>query len=115
MSQAEQCQTLIFTIGRQTAPVAFALAVIALLTLVATQSAQSQTFAAIHDFTYNQEGNSYARLVMDKRGNLYATASGDGTTGYGMVFKLTHTGSGWVFNPLYSFQGGNDGAYPVGA
>jgi uncharacterized repeat protein (TIGR03803 family) len=27
--------------------------------------------------------------------------------------SLTHKGSVWVFNPLYSFQGGNDGANPI--
>ncbi len=32
--------------------------------------------------------------------------------GCGTVFKLAHKGSGWVFTPLYNFQGGNDGAAP---
>lgn len=114
MTHPEQHRSLIFGIGPRIAPVTFALAIIAMLPLLATQSAQAQTLAVIHDFTYNQQGNSYARLVMDKRGNLYGTASGDGAAGYGMVFKLTHNESGWVFSPLYSFQGGSDGAYPVG-
>jgi len=28
------------------------------------------------------------------------------------VFKLTHRGSGWALNTLYSFRGGQDGAFP---
>jgi uncharacterized repeat protein (TIGR03803 family) len=85
------------------------------LTVVVTQAAQAQTFSVIHDFTYAQGGNSYGRLIMDRAGNLYGTASGDGSLGYGMVFKMAHARSGWVLAPLYSFQGGGDGAYPVGS
>ena len=67
----------------------------------------------IHSFTNGSDGGSpYAGLTMDKAGNLYGTASGGGSAGYGTVFRLSNKGSGWVFTPLYSFQGGNDGANP---
>ncbi len=57
---------------------------------------------------------------MDREGNLYGTAvkagtgpcSFGGVPGCGVVFKLTHSGSGWRLVPLYEFQGGNDGAFP---
>ena len=49
---------------------------------------------------------------MDKAGNLYGTASIGGSTNNGTVFQLSHKGSGWVFTPLYSFQGSPDGTDP---
>jgi uncharacterized repeat protein (TIGR03803 family) len=67
----------------------------------------------IHSFTDGSDGGGpYAGLTTDKAGNLYGTASGGGSAGYGTVFRLSNKGSGWVFTPLYSFQGGNDGANP---
>jgi hypothetical protein len=55
---------------------------------------------------------------MDKAGNLYGITnegggSGCGGYGCGTVFKLSKKGSGWIFNPLYSFKGGNDGAKSI--
>ncbi len=52
--------------------------------------------------------NPYAGVTLDRGGNLYGTAYGGGM-GYGTVYKLTHKGSGWTVNPLYSFAGGSDG------
>ncbi len=49
---------------------------------------------------------------MDKGGNLYGTTYAYGA-GYGTVYQLKHKGSGWTFNPLYSFAGGSDGANPL--
>ena len=67
----------------------------------------------IHSFTNGSDGGGpYAGVTMDKAGNLYGTTSGGGTAGYGTVFRLSNKGSGWTFTPLYSFQGGNDGANP---
>ncbi len=48
---------------------------------------------------------------MDSAGNLYGTNS---ITGYGSVFKLSPSGSGWTFTTLYSFTGGSDGEGPGG-
>src|SRR5208337_214121 len=51
-------------------------------------------------------------------GNLYGTAVEGGNSscyssfGCGTVYKLTHQGSGWIFNLLYTFNGDNDGVYP---
>jgi uncharacterized repeat protein (TIGR03803 family) len=53
-------------------------------------------------------------MVFDKSGNLYGTTGG-GTSGNGTVFELTPTTSGqWTKTVLYNFQGGSDGAEPVG-
>ena len=56
-----------------------------------------------------------ANLVMDQAGNLYGTTQRSGANGYGSVFKLTVSGNGLMYAPLYDFTGGSDGAYPEGS
>lgn len=66
-----------------------------------------------NNFTGGDDGAlPYAGLTMDPAGNLYGTTENGGRAGFGTVFKLAHKGSGWVLNPLYSFQGGSDGRNP---
>ncbi len=73
----------------------------------------ASTYSKLHDFTGGQDGaNPYAGVTMDKAGSLYGTAFAGGS-GSGTVYKLIHKGSGWTFNPLYSFAGGSDGAGPT--
>jgi hypothetical protein len=55
--------------------------------------------------------NPQAGLTFDSVGNLYGTGFG-GSNGF--VYELVHSGQGWDEQTIYSFQGGNDGAYPVG-
>jgi uncharacterized repeat protein (TIGR03803 family) len=50
------------------------------------------------------------RLVMDGAGNLYGTTWGGGAYGFGSVFKLSPSGSGWTYASLHDFTGGSDGA-----
>ena len=95
-----------------------AISTVLVLTVVATQSAQAQTFTVIHNFTGGLDGGyPWAGLTMDEAGNLYGTAGYTGTAGCGgdgcgTVYQLKHKGSGWVFNLLYSFTGGSDGGNP---
>lgn len=92
----------------------FALTLIILLALtVVTQAAHAQTYNVIHNFTGGARDGShpYSGLAMIE-GNLYGTTA-DGGASYGTVYQLVHQGSGWVFSLIYSFQGGNDGAYPI--
>src|ERR1700735_2912924 len=92
---------------------AFALALVLALTTIAAQSAQAQTFQLLHRFTDGNDGGTpFAGLTMDAAGRLYGTTFHGGAHGFGTVFRLTHAGSGWVLNTIYSFQGGTDGAYP---
>ena len=78
-------------------------------------SAVAQTFSVIHDFAGGNDGKyPSGNLVMDRTGNLYGTTSEGGANGYGVVFKLSYHNSGWTLSPLYSFQGGTDGAQPSG-
>jgi len=68
--------------------------------------------SVLYNFTGGDDGQyPYAPLVRDAAGNLYGTTSQGGTSGLGVVFKLTPTGKETV---LHSFTGGADGVYPYG-
>jgi uncharacterized repeat protein (TIGR03803 family) len=54
-------------------------------------------------------GFPWAGVVRDSAGNLYGTASVEGTGGWGIVYKVDPAGHETV---LHSFTGGADGAYP---
>jgi len=90
-----------------------ATAALALALTMAIPLAQAQTYTVIHNFTGFQDGMlPYAGLTLDKAGNLYGTTFEGGRAGNGTVFKLRHFSSGWIFSPLYSFNGSNDGQAP---
>jgi uncharacterized repeat protein (TIGR03803 family) len=55
----------------------------------------------------------YSGLIMDGAGNLYGTTGYGGANGYGTVYELTPSGSGWTEQILHSFTQ-NDGALPIG-
>jgi uncharacterized repeat protein (TIGR03803 family) len=89
---------------------ALAAMLVAMLTTIGSLPAEAQTYAAIYSFTGGHDGgNPEAGLSIDRAGNLYGTAL-DGGVGFGTAFKLAHKNSNWIFNPLYSFAGGSDGA-----
>jgi uncharacterized repeat protein (TIGR03803 family) len=64
----------------------------------------------LYSFTGGSDG-AYPEgdLIRDLQGNFYSTTSGGGTSGAGVVFKLSPSGQETV---LYSFTGGTDGANP---
>jgi uncharacterized repeat protein (TIGR03803 family) len=54
-------------------------------------------------------------LVMNSAGNvMYGAAPFGGKYGFGSIYKLTSTGNGWSYSPVYDFTGGSDGATPQG-
>jgi uncharacterized repeat protein (TIGR03803 family) len=55
---------------------------------------------------------SFGALAMDQDGNLYGTTQEGGAFGYGEVYELSNSASGWTETTLYSFTGGADGALP---
>ena len=97
-------------IGRRAASGALALAVVLVPAVVATRSAQAQTFSVLHSFTGAEGGNPDAGLIRDASGNLYGTTPKGGAHGLGTVFKLATTGKETV---LHSFSG-PDGKNPFG-
>lgn len=68
-------------------------------------------------YTWNVSNSAWGpvgNLVLDHSGNLYGTTYGLGAFGYGNIFKLTRSGSGWSYTDLYDFKNNGDGAYPTG-
>src|ERR1700694_4213593 len=63
--------------------------------------------AVLHSFTGSGDGTCpYGGLLQDRAGNLYGTTADGGTSGFGVVFKLSPTGKETV---LHNFTGGDDG------
>jgi hypothetical protein len=96
--------------------------VIFALTILAASPAQGQTYTVLYNFSGGATGAlPDSALAIDGAGNLYGTTLAGGITdgpcseygGCGLVFKLTHTNSGWVESVLYKFQGGTDGYNPM--
>ncbi len=93
---------------------------LALLMIVLATQVHAQTFTVLHNFAGGMDGGSpYAGLTLDAAGNLYGTtAEGAIQSGHcypqgcGGVFKLKRTNSGWLFSPLYLFQGKADSGGP---
>src|SRR5215469_12832287 len=67
----------------------------------------------LHSFTGGADGANPKKVIFGSKGNLYGTTTGGGAAaganGYGVVFKIDPSGNETV---LYTFSGGNDGAYP---
>jgi len=71
------------------------------------------TESTIHNFAGGvYSGYPYSGLVFDFAGNAYGTAVGGGA-GYGTIYQLVPSQSGWTANLLYSFDN-ITGASPSG-
>jgi uncharacterized repeat protein (TIGR03803 family) len=82
---------------------------------VETRSGNTWTESVIYNFTGGKDGtNPPAGVTLDADGNLYGTTSFGGARGVGVVYKLSHHGSGWKQTVLHTFRGQRDGQYPVG-
>lgn len=67
------------------------------------------TEKVLYSFTGGKDGKyPVGDLIADSNGNLYGTAYSGGAYGFGTVFRMTRDGTETT---LYSFAGGNDGAY----
>ncbi len=67
----------------------------------------------LYNFDYSGGNPGYGDLVFDQAGNIYGTGF-NGSTGGGIVFKLTRSGSGWTESVLWSFSAfGSEGSGPA--
>ena len=69
----------------------------------------SGTQTVVHVFAGGDDGgHPIGKLVMDKSGNMYGTASVGGASNWGVIFKVDSDGN---YSVLHSFSG-RDGASP---
>ncbi|MGA2369028.1 MAG: choice-of-anchor tandem repeat GloVer-containing protein [Candidatus Korobacteraceae bacterium] len=77
--------------------------------------AQAQTITVLHSFTGGADGSApYAGVTLDRAGNLYGTTTAGANGNVGTVYKLSHVGSGWTLNTLYTFDHPDDPAFASG-
>jgi|SRR5579862_80431 len=72
----------------------------------------------LYSFQAGSDGGvPYSGPILDANGNLYGTATRGGNAGCGQgcgtVYELSPGQSGWTYNVIYSFAGGNDGGQPT--
>ena len=77
-----------------------------------TPSGSGWTESVLYSFSGSDGAHPYNGVIFDNAGNLYGTTQAGGLGGYGTVFELMHSRTGWTENVLYNFQGGSDGGYP---
>jgi uncharacterized repeat protein (TIGR03803 family) len=63
---------------------------------------------------HGAQGPQGGNLTLTDDGSLYGTALADGVNNMGSVFRLSPSGSGWIYTSLHDFTCGLDGCYPVG-
>jgi len=111
---------------RQTASAGLTLLVLLVLGVVTTQSAQSQTFTVLYNFTAGSGGshpeadlirdaasdgwNPVGGVILDAKGNLYGDTEIGGSSSGGVAYKLSKNGTLTV---LHSFSA-SDGEEPGG-
>ncbi|HEX8816496.1 MAG TPA: choice-of-anchor tandem repeat GloVer-containing protein [Terriglobales bacterium] len=88
-------------------PAAHALIAVAAYLTLATNAWAGPEFKLLHAFDMGkyQGGGLWGSLAIDPEGNLYGTAAGGGTHGYGIVFELTPLPDGhWTETVLHNFN-----------
>lgn len=77
------------------------------------RSGQSYTEKILYAFSGRDGAVPAFGLIADSSfTNLYGATQVGGTQGYGTVFRLTNTGSGWTESVLYNFHNSSDGQQP---
>jgi uncharacterized repeat protein (TIGR03803 family) len=70
------------------------------------------TEQVLYSFGTDGDGATPVAGVTLHKGSLYGTTSAGGTAGYGTVFELTKSKSGWAETVIYNFQMQSDGGIP---
>lgn len=79
-------------------------------TVYKIQPAAGNKETVLHSFTDGSDGQTpNSGVVLGPNNDLYGTAIGDFTNGFGSLFRLT---PGGVFSVVYDFQGGSMAAQP---
>src|SRR5947208_7143266 len=87
-----------------------ALSAILVAGLLASVAHAAATLTTLYSFSGPDGANPVGGLVQGADGNFYGTTSdNDFTSQFGTVFRMTPEGA---FTNLYSFLGGDDGAWP---
>ncbi len=60
----------------------------------------------------NDAADPLTGVTLDQAGNIYGATVSGGADGGGAVFELVQNQGTWTESVIYSFTGGNDGAYP---
>jgi len=77
------------------------------------QKGSAWTESVLYSFGAGTDGAvPVGGVAFDIAGNLYGTTSAGGTAGFGTVFELSPSGSGWTETILHDFQDLDDGAVP---
>ncbi len=77
-----------------------------------TPSGGGYSESIIYFFHGTDGSNPNGTLISDASGRLYGTTTAGGADGFGTVFRLAPSGTGYSEAVLYSFKGGSDGATP---
>jgi uncharacterized repeat protein (TIGR03803 family) len=84
------------------------LALIAIAFLASGTKGFAQREKTVYTFSNSANGATpQAGLVSDSSGNLFGTTWAGGANQYGVVYELSHSGSGWTQKVLHNFA--NDG------
>ena len=93
---------------------AFVLAVV--IPMLASSAWARSKEKVLYEFPGGKHGFSpVGGVVFDKAGNLYGTTEYAGAYGWGTVFELKRSGTGWKQSVIYSFRGHDDGFGPSGS
>jgi len=95
-------------------PLIWKLSLVLALSLSLFAPARAQTFTVIHTFQGPDGANPRAGVTLGRGGHLYGTTELGGVGGFGTVFEMTSSESGWVLTKLFEFRDVQaDGYYPV--
>ena len=71
------------------------------------------TETVLYSAQNNGDGANPVFLTIGRSGSLYGVFNNGGTYGFGAIFQLSHSASGWTEQTLHSFTGGEGGESPV--
>jgi len=81
------------------------------------ERATGWTERVLYNFPAGSNGLSpWSGVVFDNTGNLYGTTLyGGGSGSAGVIFQLTPSGSGWIYQVLHAFEYATEGSSPYSA